>query len=146
LFSGTFVYCQSCRFVNAEGKERWDRLRRQKLKAEAAKRKKEAEEKDAKIARLEAMNMELTQIVNSQEQRMGGHLLVENDMNNEAIDEILSQADKIPIRGNYSSVYLYVCMFYFVCKVTLLVEKTKTLQVTCIFQSFSIIIPNSPVT
>jgi len=76
--------------LNRIGKERKDRIRVQRLKKEAAQNKKEREEKDAKIARLEADLLELSQIVERRESQ-GRTLELNSTLDDEEENNLLSQ-------------------------------------------------------
>jgi len=84
------------------GKERKDRIRVQRLKKVAAQNKKEREEKDAKIARLEANLLELSQIVERRESQERTFEL-NNTLENEDEDNLLSQV-KITQDGKASEI------------------------------------------
>jgi len=88
--------------LNRIGKERKDRIRVQRLKKEAAKNKKEREEKDAKIARLEANLLELRQIVERRESQERTFEL-NNTLENEDEGNLLSQV-KVTQDGKASEI------------------------------------------
>jgi len=86
-FSGNHVFFQSNCFLNRIGK---DRIRVRRLKKEAAQNKNEREEKDAKIARLEANLLDFSQIVERRESE-GRAFKLNNTLKNEDENNLLSR-------------------------------------------------------